>query len=381
MRGAVASLARLALATALAVWTGAGDAGQARAESAAPPSFPGEEREPLAVIARGGAGADTNVLRDPVASTTGGLVRGDLRAEWEPLAELHLLGQGVFEGDTASTPGFYYEADADLAATYHLALGRDLSLRLGSFTAYDREPSVFLEGRVLTTGAVMRSQLIERLSPTLSYALGRCDLELGARGELAQVSGIEHFTELGAELSAGVRVLILPRTLSLRLRYTLDEQHYDGLAARNPAGDIASPRSNVEMRIHGVRTSLRAQAAPFLTGALHFDQEWLADQALGFLSGDRQRARTEVFLEVGPLKAEVAAELVLRHFSGRVSSAADPSDEQSFDAWIDSDVVVHGPFGVYGRYQIQRLSAEPTGVVYLRQLVTVGASVRYDSGR
>jgi hypothetical protein len=373
---------------AVTIAIGCFGARSAAAQSASPPSFPLEDKEPRLVIGRLGAGADSNVLRDPDASAHGLLLRGDIRGEWEPIADLRLIADGAFEGDVASTPSFIYETVAGLLATYRMTLIGDLALSIGSFSEYAREPSVFLAGRIIASGAALRTELSERLSPILSYAIGPIDLEAGARGELEHVEGLEEFDEVGIEAIGGVRWIVVPRFFSLRARYTYDRQIYRGLAARDLLGDVLPNGNGVRLGIHGVRASARFHPLSELTMSLHLDQEWIGDAAAGFLSGNRQRARAEVFLEAGPLTSEIAAELALRRYTQRAPiretpvnglDFTDPMSEATLDAWVDSDIRVTKVFGIYLRYQIQRVSANPPGLIFLRHAVTFGPSLRWSS--
>jgi hypothetical protein len=362
-------------------------AAPAFAQHAMPSFFPADEKEPLFVIGRAGIGADSNVLRDPDSGTRGALLRGDLRGEWEPLPDLRILLDGVFEGDLASTPNFIYETESGLIVTYRKDLIGGLALSLGSFTEYTREPSVFLAGRVIASGAALRAQFSERFTPMLSYQLGPIDLEAGARGEIENVQGLEAFNELGIEPFAGIRAVVVPRFLALRVRYTFDHQIYSGLPARDLNGDLFLNPQDLRLDIHAIRGTVRFHPISEITAALHFDEEWILDPAAGFMTGNRQRARTELFFEFGPLATEVAAELTLRQYTARTPSPdimmdnrdyADPTFEGTFDAYIDTDIWITRFFGVYLRYEIQRYWANPTGLLYFRQLISVGPSLRFD---
>src|SRR5207237_1491172 len=100
-----------------------------------------------------------------------------------------------------------------------------------------------------------------------------------------------------------------------------------------------------------------------------------------------QRARAAIFVELGPLATEVAAELTFRKYSDRMPPPempimgldfTDPRNESTIDAWADSDIWITRYFGVYLRYQLQRVSADPPGLIYLRHLITFGPSLRWE---
>jgi hypothetical protein len=355
---------------------------------AMPPLFPSEEQRSLSIVARAGGGADSNVNRDPDATTNGGLFRGDLRAEAEPLTDLRLVLDGVFEGDIASTASFIYDAEAGLVAGYRRAIAGGLSFAAGSFSELTHEPSVFLEGGVITNGALFRTQLGERLAGYLEYALGPIEIEAGGRGEVAHVvsthvgspTDLEDYTELGGEASAGLRAFIIPDRLTLRARYTYDAQSYSGLPARDSMGTPIAPPRDVFLRTHGLRMTARVRPHEAVTAALHFDQEWIEDTALAFLSGNRQRFRAELYFELGPIASELAGEVVLRHYSTRTVTVDDPSDETMLIGWLDTDVWINRWLGVYLRYQIEDASANPTGQIYLRHAITLGPSLRFEAG-
>jgi hypothetical protein len=342
------------------------------------PVFPSEEGTEYSLILRAGAGADTNVLRDPDASARGALLRADLRGEAEPLPELHLLADGVFEGDVADQ--FIYQGEGSFIADYHRALGEVLALRLGSISQFLREPTVFVEGQVLRTGAALRTEVGERLSAQTEAALGPLDVDLGGRGEVTSVSGIENFTLFDAGLSAGLRVIALESLLSLRARYTFDAETLSGLPTRDLDGEILPGAPSASLGVHGIRGAVRLSPASWFNAALHADQEWYVENGPGFLSGDRQLVRAELYFERGPLAAELAGELGLRRYPTRHPTLDNPASERTIDAWLDVDVWLGRHFGIYVRYQIEQVSADPGGQIFIRHLISIGPAGRVRSG-
>jgi hypothetical protein len=347
----------------------------AQAQHTPPPPLPADaENAPYSLIVRAGGGADSNVLRDPGATQSGGLLRTDLRGEAEPVTDLRLTLDGAFEQDVPNT--VMNQAEATLIGAYRLVLLPDLSLNVGSLTEYLREPSVLFEGGVLTTGAQLRTDLGDRVDAEIAYAIGPIDIEAGGRGELTRVQGVENYTLYMGEGFGGLR-LFPTHGLMLRLRYAYQYRFYDGLPARTADGDVLTSSPNVTLPVQGIRATVRAAPIEGLSIAVHFDQEWLTDSFKGYLTGDRQVFRGEAFLDVGPVNVELAGEYVRRHYSQRARPSNDtPGFEETLDTWLDADVWINGWFGVYLRYQIERIAADPTGLVFFRQLVTLGPAVR-----
>lgn len=336
------------------------------------------EETPVEMSLRAGAGVDSNALRAPQGGGASVLVHGDGHLDIAASDGWRVLGDGTLDADTAGASGVY-AANAGLLATWSRELTSGLSLSVGSFTEYDLEPSVDLEGRVLTTGAAVRDSLSEHLGATLAYELGaRAELELGARGEVERVDGLEQFYEGGIQAMAGLRVAAVPRRFFLRLRSTLDVQHYDSLTiGASPTGEAGdTPQTVADVYVPALRASARIRPSDAVSFILHADQAWISGRQTSFLNGTRQWFDAELLVETERLEVEVAGDALRRSFD-RAGTADEPNQETELEAVADVTLYLGRALGLFARYEYQHVTAAPFGLVFERHAALVGLAIRY----
>jgi hypothetical protein len=148
-------------------------------------------------------GLDSNVLRDRSALKQSPLLRVDGEAGLHWPRGVHLVAGGYLEQNLEISALSEAELEAQLGARQ--PLGSRLTLVIGSLTAYRRELSVFSDGLLLTTGAILRNEIAEDAVALLELDLGPVDLEAGTRGDVKSTSGNEDYLLLGAGVLASAR--------------------------------------------------------------------------------------------------------------------------------------------------------------------------------
>ena len=323
--------------------------------------------------ARLAGGLDSNVLRAPKGVESSGLLRvdGGARLSGERL-ELRL--DGSHEQTTKDSA--LSESELEAAASYDHEVSDRLTFTLAALAAYRRDLTVYSDGTVLAAGGTLRRELGAHVLGVAVVELDPFDLELGARGDLETVSGNEKYDLTGAEFSIGTRWFATP-WLTARARYAFTTRSLDGLTARNRAGGNAGIERAIRLSVHTGRLQLRAEPSERVALLVRYDHALVADDFTGYFDGTERELRAGGLVHVSPkVDVESTFGYLARTYGDRVASVDNQSSDATLGLTTDLELWLFRTVGLFARYQLERASAEPVGVLYTRHVVLAGVTGR-----
>ena len=114
-----------------------------------------------------------------------------------------------------------------------------------------------------------------------------------------------------------------------------------------------------------------------LTVHARYDRASMTDDFTGYYDSDEQDVQVGASIPIGRItRLELLVDHLDRDYLDRVGSADTPSSDALLELSAEVDVWLFGNFGLTGRYQLERASAEPAGTLYTRHVVLVGAAAR-----
>jgi hypothetical protein len=328
-------------------------------------------------LLRVGGGYDTNVLHDFDALDGAPVVRGEGFFGIEPATDLRLTVSGFIEPHI----GFIdlNEGEARTAVMYRWPISNDVSLRAASLTAYRREVTVFAEGSVLTK-ATLRSEVYERPELVLAYRLGSVDFELIGDSDIKRVRGAERYLLFAGYGALSVR-WVPTSTFAVRCRGGYGYRRFDGLKTANEHGTLVAGASDLRLGVYGGSASVRYRIASLFWLAGRYDFYHYSDAFLGYYDSDEQIGRLQAYFDIGD-RGHVAADFEFRNrqFPLRQTISRDNlRAETELRGFLAGAIWLTNNLGIYARYEVERASAEPTGVLYTRHLFTIGPGGRLGS--
>jgi hypothetical protein len=321
---------------------------------------------------RAGPGIDTNVLRDPQATTQAALVRVEVESELSPARDLQLTFSGWFE---QHLPHYEVnETSLELFLVYRRPIIGRLSIVLGSLSLYHRELTNFVEGTVLTHGSELLSQAAEHASVGLELRFGRLDLTLGGDGHAKTVSSFESFDVYGVDGTVALRWIPLA-ALSLRLRYMFLFEDVHGLTLLDVTGQPTGVQSDLWIRTHQVDFMARARPLSWLSFFARYELAFVDDNYLGYLYGNEHRVVTGLRIDPeGRWVVDLSGRMFLRSYPLRVASPDNQTTDLPFDAVADVELWLHRHWGLFVRYELSGENAAPFGTVFIRHTVVAGVA-------
>lgn len=335
-----------------------------------------KEPQPWAALLRVGAGTDSNI--DLSASGSGTTLLGSVGAYGEYLVSpnFRIAALGSFEKNVPlDAPGF---TEAEIYAGYIRDLSEVYQLRISNLVALTRERSVFADGTVLLGATTLQSIFKENIAALVARRGGAWDLEAGLQANTEVHDGkVEESTGFGADAIAGVRYSLRDRA-SLRLRYTYEFSRTTGLSARNLAGGVDSTKKALIVGVHRLRLSTRVRLASWARAFVRYDFAAATDDFSGFLNSREHVAFAGWIAESPRWTFEGEAEVARRFYTDRIPTIDNPNKDTVYAATarVDFWALASKKLGIFGMYRLERASASPAGVLFVRHVALGGVSMR-----
>lgn len=319
-------------------------------------------------------GGDTNVRRDPTASTQGALLRVDGRFDLDT-AWLRASAEGWFQQGVPEVAVGEGELEARVAKRRRVRPG--LHLTVASLSLARRDRSVFADGQILSGGAVALDEVGETALAAFQWERGRLDLEAGLQMDLRYGAGsVDRFRLLGGRTFLGARLVPTP-AVSVRVQSWYAHQAIDGLTPRNLAGGPVMVSPELGIDVLGAGVSGRWHPAAELALAVAYDYSSISDDFSGYHDGSEHRAR--VFTEVTPdprWSLEVSADLAHRTYPWRQVRPSNQASDSAVAVALEARWRLADRLALVGRYQLEHTWADPFGLVYSRHTVLLGVGGR-----
>ncbi len=324
---------------------------------------------------RAGGGIDSNVLHDPQATAQGALLRVDMTGEVEPTRDLRLSLTGWFDEHLPQYD--LNEASVQPLVLYRRLLLPHLALRIGSASEYHRELMTWVEGTILTHGAVLLSDAAEHLAIGLEIPLGRFDVEIGTQGHAKYVWGTDVYGVYGADGSVALRWTPF-HGFAARVRYLFLYEDVNGLQLLNLGGQESGVHRDLTLLTHQLDVTLRARPLATLDLMLRYEFDSITDNFVGYLTGTEQRVTTGLrWDDERRWVIDFSGRLVARDYPLRILPTVDNQvSDLEVELILDGEAWLSRHVGLFARYVFAGEVANPFGTIYLQHVAVVGVATR-----
>jgi hypothetical protein len=133
----------------------------------------------------------------------------------------------------------------------------------------------------------------------------------------------------------------------------------------------------IHLALHAARLTLRWTPLDALVVTGRWEHTFIADDITGYLDGSQDDVRTGLLFAWGRrASVEVAFQFLLREYSARVVSATNQVGEATLGVVLDAQLWIFDHLGAFGEYRLERVEADPLGLLYTRHIVLLGATGR-----
>lgn len=335
-----------------------------------------EQGERTATVeVRAGGGADTNVLHDPQASAQGALLRVDVTGEVEPVRDLRVALTGWFD---EHAPQFdLNEVSLQPLVLYRRLLLPHLGVKVGSSSEYHRELMTWVEGTILTHGAVLLSDVAEHLALGLEMPVGNFDFEIGSQGHAKYVWGTDTYGVYGVDGNAAIRWTPV-HGLALRARYLFLYEDASGLTLLNLSGNDTGVHHDLTLFTQQADLTLRGRPLPTIDLMARYEFARITDNYLGYLTGFEHRVWVGLRWDDGRrFVVDLVGKLISRDYPLRKNPTVDNQvSDLEVEAIADGEWWAVKNIGLYVRYVFDGEIADPFGTIFLQHQIIAGLAVR-----